>query len=88
MGSLPFRLNEFRAKIQFITSSEMPLLIFRAAQRTGKVSNTHYIQHAVCEALARDLDIPLERLIGNLPTPRGKAAVPFGAGQAPVEEVK
>lgn len=70
---MPFRLNEFRAKIQFVTSAEMPNLIYRACLRTGTVSNTVYIQHAVAEALARDLDIPLERILANLPEPRGRA---------------
>ncbi len=75
---MPHRLNEFRAKIQFITSAETPSLIYKAVVATGKVSNTQYVQHAVCEALSRDLGIPLERLLGNLPPPRGKSAALFG----------
>lgn len=81
VGSLPFRLNEFRAKVQFITSAEMPSLIYKAVCATGKVSNTVYIQHAVCEALSRDLGIPLERLLDALPPPRGRAATPFERGK-------
>lgn len=67
---MPFRLNEWRAKIQFVTSAEMPSLIHRAAEKHGYVSNTHYTQHALCHALSRDLGIPVERLLVNLPPPR------------------
>lgn len=70
----PFRLDEFRAKVQFITSAEMPNMIYRARQVRGLPSNTVYIQHAVAEALSRDLGIPLPRLLDALPTPRGLAA--------------
>lgn len=75
---MPFRLDEFRAKIQFVTSAEMPSLIYKAVVSTGMRSNTQYIQHAVCEALARDLGIPLNRLIDGLPEPRSNAAIPWG----------
>lgn len=51
----------------------MPTLIYRACLKTGKVSNTVYIQHAVAEALARDLEIPLERILARLPEPRAAA---------------
>ena len=92
---MPFRLDEFRAKIQFLTSAEMPSLIYKAALATGKPSNTVYIQHAVCEALARDLGLDLETLLSNLPEPRGKAKTLFGGDRRPVrpharpvEEVK
>ena len=72
---MPFRLDperygEFRGKIQFTTSAQMPSLIYKACLATGCPSNTVYIQYAVCEALARDLDLPLEDLIASLPTPR------------------
>lgn len=80
---MPFRIDEHRAKIQFITSREMPSLVYKAAVRTNKVSNTVYIQHAVCEALSRDLGIPVEDLIAALPPARGSAATIFGsAGKA------
>lgn len=79
---MPYRLNEFRAKIQFVTSAQMPSLIHRACVRTGKPSNTVYIQHAVCEALARDLDLPLDDLLAALPPPKGSAAVLFGGDRA------
>ena len=64
---MPFRLNEFRAKVQFITSARMPYLVRQAAKKTGHPSNTVYIQHAVCEALARDLDMDLQDLLDELP---------------------
>lgn len=75
---MPFRLDPkkfpFRAKVQFTTSAEMPNMIYRACLATGKVSNTVYIQHAVAEALSRDLGIPLEEILDNLPAPRGPSA--------------
>ena len=70
---MPFRLNEFRAKIQFTTSAEMPSLIHRACLATGVVSGTVYCQHAIAAALARDLNVPVERILANLPQPRGPA---------------
>jgi hypothetical protein len=69
---MPFRLNEFRAKMQFTTSASMPHRIYKACLKTGIPSNTVYIQHAVCEALSRDLDIPLQELLDELPPPRGR----------------
>lgn len=80
---MPNKLDEFKACIQFITSAEMPSLIYKAVLATDKRSNTQYIQHAVCEALSRDLDIPLERLLDRLPPPRNLAAVPFGPDRKP-----
>lgn len=71
---MPFRLNDLRAKIQFVTSARMPGLIHRAAVKRGYPSNTVYIQHAVAEALSVDLDIPLQELVDELPAPLGPAA--------------
>jgi hypothetical protein len=74
---MPFRLGKEnpdwinRTKVQFTTASWMPYRIFEACKATGTVSNTVYIQRAVCEALARDLNLPLDRLLSELPTPRG-----------------
>lgn len=90
---MPFRLNEFRAKVQFITSARMPSLVYKACMKTGTVSNTRYYQEAVCERLARDLGVPLESLIDELPPPRGSATVLFGDDRRQikrrtVEEVK
>jgi len=85
---MPHRLNEFRAKIQFVTSAEMPSLIYRACTETGCESNTVYIQRAVCEALARDLDMPLDTLLSALPPPRSRAAMLMGPDRRTAEEVK
>lgn len=74
---MPFRLDEMRAKIQFITSAEMPNLVYRACVKTNTVSNTRYIQEAVCARLSHDLDIPFEDLIAALPPPRGRASTVF-----------
>lgn len=81
---MPHRINEFRAKIQFITFAAMPSMISEACQKGFAISNTVYVQHAVCEALSRDLGIPLDHLLAKLPEPRGKAAVPFGADRKPM----
>lgn len=80
---MPFRLTDHRAKIQFVTSARMPSLIYKAVQAGDKVSNTQYIQHAVCEALARDLGLDLDTLLGELPPPAGPAMVPFGDDRRP-----
>lgn len=75
---MPFRLDPerfpFRAKIQFTTSASMPSRIYKACVATGVVSNTRYCQEAVCEKLSRDLGIPLEDLLAELPAPRGPSA--------------
>jgi hypothetical protein len=74
---MPFRLASEgfpdRAKIQFTTSVQMPTLIYRACLATGMVSNTVYCQRAIAEALARDLHLPLEQILADLPPPRGPA---------------
>lgn len=72
---MPFRLNANRAKVAFVTSARMPSLIYRAAAATGKPSNTVYIQHALAEAIARDLGINVEEILNELPEPRAQAAV-------------
>lgn len=72
---MPFRIDPYqfpgRTKVQFTTSAQMPHLIYRACVATGTVSNTVYIQHAVAYALARDLMIPVEKILAELPEPRG-----------------
>lgn len=85
---MPFNLNEFNAKIQFITSAEMPNLVYQACLETDTPSNTRYYQEAVCEKLSRDLGIPLERLLDRLPPPRGKANVLFGGDRKPIKRPK
>lgn len=75
---MPFRLGKEgfygRAKIQFTTANWMPSKIYEACKATGIISNTVYCQRAICEALARDLQLPLDSLLADLPTPRGPAA--------------
>jgi hypothetical protein len=78
---MPHRLDEFRAKIQFVAHAAMPSQIRKAAIATGKPSNTVYIQHALCRALARDLGLDYEDLIAALPPPRGPASSLFGRSQ-------
>lgn len=70
---MPFRLDEFRAKIQFTTSAQMPSLIYKASLVVGVPSNTVYCQYALCDALARDLGISIAELRSKLPVPRGPA---------------
>lgn len=83
---MPFRLDPDlypnRTKIQFTTYARMPTDIYKACVATGVVSNTVYVQHAVCEALARDLDIPLDELLDELPTPRTRAKTRFTTARA------
>jgi hypothetical protein len=69
----PFRLDEHRAKIQFLTSARMPSLIYRASVSTGLSSNTEYLQRAVCAAVARDLGLDLDELLSEQPPKRGRA---------------
>lgn len=51
----------------------MPNMIYKACLLTKTPSNTRYIQEAVCEKLARDLDIPVETFLEMLPALRGPA---------------
>ena len=81
---MPFRLDEFRSKIQFVTSASMPSRIYKACLATGTGSNTRYIQEAVCERLSRDLGIPLDDLLAELPPSRTMAATLFGTDRKPV----
>lgn len=75
---MPFRLDhrygEFRAKVQFVTAAWMPHRVYEACKKTGIVSNTRYYQIAVCEKLSRDLGVPLDDLLAELPSSRGPAA--------------
>lgn len=67
------RLRPGTVKVQFATSREMPYMIYRACLATDTVSNTAYIQRAVAEALSRDLGIPVEEILQNIPPNRGPA---------------
>jgi hypothetical protein len=75
---VPFRLDsegfDGRAKVQFTTSAAMPTLIYQACLATGTVSNTVYCQHALVQALARDLGLDVADLVADLPQPRGPSA--------------
>jgi hypothetical protein len=81
---MPFRLDEkygeFRAKIQFTTAAWMPYKIYQACLATGILSNTRYCQIAVCEKLARDLDLDLDELVSQLPRARTVANHLFDPG--------
>jgi len=84
---VPFRLDEFRAKIAFTTSAEMPYLIYQACRATGTVSGTVYCQHAVAQALARDLGVPVADILANLPAPRGPAKHLYDPDEFPTRRV-
>ena len=68
---MPFRLDEFRAKVQFTTNAEMPSQVYRACVETGCPSNTVYYQLATCVALSRDLELDYDDLVAALPQPWG-----------------
>lgn len=76
---MPFRLDpekygEFRAKLQITTAAWMPYRIYEACKATGILSNTRYVQLAVCEKLSRDLGLDLDELVAGLPKGRTYAA--------------
>jgi hypothetical protein len=48
----------------------MPYTIYQACQATGILSNTAYCQIALCEKLAKDLDLDLDELLAQLPRRR------------------
>jgi hypothetical protein len=81
---MPFRLNEHRTTIKIITFAQMPSLIYRACLATGTVSNTRYIQEAICEKLARDGIEPVESLKAKLPPSRTNAATLFDGSRKAV----
>jgi hypothetical protein len=74
---MPFRITEDSSKIQFITSAAMPKRVYDACVATGTLLNTRYVQEAVCDALSRDLGIPLEDLLAELPPCRTRNMVLF-----------
>lgn len=80
---MPFRLDEFRAKMQFTTGAWMPHMVYTACVATGVVSNTRYVQEAVCEKLARDLGVDLQGLLDRLPASRGPAGHLFDPDENP-----
>lgn len=74
----PFRLNEFRAKIQFVTSAETPSLIAKAAAKRDLSSNTEWLQHTIAAALAKELDLDLQQRMERLPPNRATPTILFG----------
>lgn len=75
---MPYRLDEFKAKIQFVAPTNFPALINRAAEKVDVPSQTRYIQLALCRALAEDLDLDEGELIRSLPPTRGMSGALFG----------
>jgi hypothetical protein len=71
---MPFRLDENRAKIQFVTGAWMPSLIAKAREHTGITSQTRYVQLAVCAQLAKDLALDYDKLVADLPEYRNAIA--------------
>lgn len=65
-----YKGDEYKGKIQFVTSAEMPYLIYRACVEKGFRSITAYCQHAVIDALVRDLGLDRDTLVSRLPVPR------------------
>lgn len=70
---MPFRLTETTTKIQFVDHVAKKMMITKAAEATGKVSVTQYIQHAIIDALVRDLGVDRDSLLELLPPPKGPA---------------
>lgn len=50
------------------------MLVYEACLKTGIPSNTIYYRLAVCERLARDLNLNLDELLARLPVPVSNAA--------------
>jgi hypothetical protein len=76
---MPFRLDEFKAKIQFVAPANFPVLINRACIEQDVTSQTRYIQLALCRQLAEDLDMDEADLIRSLPPTQGRATNLFGS---------
>lgn len=70
---MPHRLDAHRVKVQFVTFTKMPYLIYLACLKTETVSQTRYIQEAICARLARDLEMSEADLLDDLPEPRSRA---------------
>lgn len=72
---MPFRLDENRTTIHFITFAEMPMMVYEACCATGTPSNTRYVQEAVCRKLADDTGLDYDELLSRLPPTRRQARV-------------
>lgn len=75
---MPYRLNDLRAKMQFIVPNNFPSLVRQATEETGQPSMTRYMQLALCRQLAEDLNLDEAELIRSLPATVGKGAPLFG----------
>lgn len=75
---MSYRIDETRTTIHFLTSAEMPSLVYDACVKTGTPSNTRYVQEAVCRRLAEDLGLDLDELLARLPAGRRQARVFHG----------
>lgn len=82
---MPFRLDEFKAKFQFVAPANFPVLVNRAAEKKGIPSQTRYLQLALCRQLAEDLDMDEGELIRSLPPTRGPASVLFDGNRRAVK---
>jgi hypothetical protein len=94
---MPFRLNEHRTTIKFVTMARMPSMIYQACRSTSTPSITRYVQEAICMRLAKDIGIPYESLLAELPPCRANTGHLFDgrydgsrsyAGSKNIEEVK
>lgn len=81
---MPFRLNEHRTTIKFITFARMPKMVYEACLSTSTPSNTRYIQEALCMRLAKDMGIPYESLLAELPPCRANSAALFNGDRVAV----
>ncbi len=55
-------------RLQWHVSNRIPALVAKAAQQTGCESNAEYLRRAVIEALARDLGVDADELLGEQPS--------------------
>lgn len=69
---MPFRTDEHRTTIHFLTFAEMPHLVYEACVATGTPSNTRYVQEAVCAKLAAETDADYDDLVSRLPPTRNR----------------
>lgn len=63
-------------RIQFISSNQLPSLIWKAAKKTGRLSSTEYLQDIICAQVAKDLGLNVEDLKAALPPRRRQNASP------------
>jgi hypothetical protein len=71
---MPFRTDENRTTIHFLTFAEMPSMIYEACKAKDVPSNTRYVQEAICRRLADDMGYDYDVLVDHLPP--GRRTVP------------